>query len=477
MLNNSVSNKSFIIKTLLYGSAIAAIVVALLLISFIPQNIAYADTEESYINFNQIAPTMNSSNYVRYTEITNTAISYGQNSFTINNNGANNSSYQYGFVSNNNIHYTSGHRYYISMDVLCSYNGGVRLELWAGYSQLTDINTIANETVKCRQIVNCQTTTNRTMLGYISGSSDYPNGTTTYSNLMIIDLTLCFGESKANTLTIEDINSIFPSPYYDYTIGLILSQTAIDQYSLGYNNGVSDTLASFVINNTVTDSYNLITTVNYNNQPTSAVKQIIDVDGQQMYAVICNGLAKLPFTVRANTTLKLDIGKFDIWTSDPDNTTYYDIYYLYNGNLINLYSKSGPKNQTSVSGHFEFYIPVDIDGIIFECSDQYMLVNISAEYQTYNLQTAINKSLESGQQNGYDLGFKDGKAEGYDLGLRSDSNLVNGGFWTFFSSMITNVSSLFNIELFGGITIGTLLLIPLLFTVLLLILRLVRGGE
>lgn len=475
MFNNSVSSKSFIIKTLLYGSAITVIVVALLLSSFLPQNIVYADNEESYINFNQISYDFNATNYNKYAN--STTQSFGNHSMTINNNSYSSSSnYVYGLQSLNSFNFIQNHKYYISIDILCSYEGNINMELWRSYSVTNNLNTIANETVKLRQIKTADVNATRNIVIYIGNSSANNTGTTTYSNFMIIDLTLCFGESKANTLTLEDINNIFPSQYYDYTTGLVLSQNSIDQYAVGYNNGVSDTLASFVINNTVTDSYNLITTVNYNNQPTSALKQIIDDNGQQIYAVICNGLAKLPFTVKANTTLKMDIGRFDIWTSDPDNTTYYDIYYLYNGNLINLYSKSGPKNQTSVSGHFEFYIPVDIDGIIFECSDQYMLVNISAQYQTYNLQTAINKALESGEQNGYNLGFKDGKAEGYDLGLRSNDNLVNGGFWTFFSGMITNISTIFNVELFGGITIGTLILIPLLFTVLLLVLKLVRGN-
>ena len=476
MFNNSVSSKSFIIKTLLYGSAITVIVVALLLSSFLPQNIAYADTEESYINFNQLAREINSTYYKQYN--VGTSQSYGNNSITINNNGytTDEGAFPYGIRGQENISYISGHKYYVAIDILCSYTGEVRLELWQPNSVINYELATANTQLNIRQILTCNNTVNQKLTCYIRDSQNNIYGTTIYSNFMLIDLTLCFGQEKANTLTINDINNIFPSPYYNYTTGLILSQNAIDQYSVGYNNGVSDTLSSFVIEQTVTDSYNLITTVNYNNEPTSALKEIIDIDGQQVYAVICNGLAKLPFTVKANTTLKIDIGNFNIWTSDPDNTTYYDIYYLYNGNLVNLYSKSGPKNQTSVSGHFEFYIPVDIDGIIFECSDQYMLVNISAQYQTYNLQVAINKALESGQQNGYNLGFKDGKAEGYDLGLRSNDNLVNGGFWTFFSGMITNISSIFNVELFGGITIGTLILIPLLFTILLLILKLVRGN-
>ena len=477
MFNNSVSSKSFIIKTLLYGSAITVIVVALLLSSFMPQNVAYADTEESYINFNQIAPTINSSNYIRYSGITSTAITYNNNSFTINNNGATLSGYQYGFVNTNNIQYTSGHRYYISIDILCSYDGVIRLELWAGYSQLSDIATIPNETVNVRQITNCQSTTNRTMLGYISGSNNYPNGSTTYSNLMIIDLTLCFGEEKANTLTVEDVNNIFVSQYYSYTTGTVINESNATDYASGYIDGVNDTLSNFTVNATMGDSYNFLTTVDYQNYISTITKEIITIDGVQHYGCICNGYVKLPFYIKESTSLKLNITAFANWGNSSDNTVYYYIGYIYNGEFVELYNTSLPRSSDGLQNvNFEFFIPVDIDGIVFNCSEQYLLIDITAQYQTYNVQDAIYKAEQRGYNNGHENGYKLGKDEGYELGLRSDGNLLNGGFWNFFSTMINSVSSIFSVQLYGGITIGTLILIPLLFTVLLLVLKLVRGN-
>ena len=287
---------------------------------------------------------------------------------------------------------------------------------------------------------------------------------------------MCFGEEKANTLTVEDVNNIFVSQYYSYTTGTVINESNVTDYASGYIDGVNDTLSNFTVNATMGDSYNFLTTVGYQNYISTITKEIITIDGVQHYGCVCNGYIKLPFYIKGSTSLKLNITAFGQWGSSSDNTVYYYIGYIYNGEFVELYNTSLPRNSSIQNANFEFFIPVDIDGIIFNCTEQYMLVDITAQYQTYNVQDAIYKAEQRGYNNGKDDGYILGKDEGFELGLRSDGNLLNGGFWSFFSTMINSVSSIFSVQLYGGITIGTLILIPLLFTVLLLVLKLVRGN-
>ena len=82
-----------------------------------------------------------------------------------------------------------------------------------------------------------------------------------------------------------------------------------------------------------------------------------------------------------------------------------------------------------------------------------------------------NEGKENGIQQGEEIGFD----KGYDKGL-SDGAL-NKGFnpFTMVSTAFDSVSKLLSVNIFGGITIATMISIPLIFLVVLFILKLIKG--
>lgn len=62
--------------------------------------------------------------------------------------------------------------------------------------------------------------------------------------------------------------------------------------------------------------------------------------------------------------------------------------------------------------------------------------------------------------------------KGYDAGYNDSSTILGAGWLT---SLFSSLNSIFNFQLFGGITLGFVIFIPIVFSVILLILKLVRG--
>lgn len=81
------------------------------------------------------------------------------------------------------------------------------------------------------------------------------------------------------------------------------------------------------------------------------------------------------------------------------------------------------------------------------------------------LSTDVLSKLQTYYNNGYDKGFSDGLAQN---GILEEPLEMWGGFFS-------KIGTFFNIELLPNITLGTLILIPIAFSVLLVILKLIRG--
>lgn len=62
--------------------------------------------------------------------------------------------------------------------------------------------------------------------------------------------------------------------------------------------------------------------------------------------------------------------------------------------------------------------------------------------------------------------------KGYDAGYNDSSTILGAGWLT---SLFSSLNSIFNFQLFGGITLGFVIFIPIVFSVILIILKFVRG--
>ena len=82
----------------------------------------------------------------------------------------------------------------------------------------------------------------------------------------------------------------------------------------------------------------------------------------------------------------------------------------------------------------------------------------------------VNSQFNDGYNSGYDAGFGDGYNQGMTEGLDRNNNL-----FSLINSAFAGVTSFFNFELLPGLTLGTLLMIPLGLGVIYLIIRLISA--
>lgn len=326
--------------------------------------------------------------------------------------------------------------------------------------------------------------TTKTDLNYFSIAH---GADTDYTSIILINLTTMYGSGNEPSLT--ECSSIFTAQYYGYTTGTAITESGFTSYSSGYAQAISDLESSMEVTAQSLNSYYLFSYILMDGQTSDDISMEKDYfDDYNMYATLYSDetYGFLPFSVAANTKLTLTIGAFGVSVEDDTYPFNFYISYLYNGSLIPLQtielssSSSVPLNDVTYS----FYIPVDIDGIVFHIDSNegyYVLGNVEASYTTYNILDLVSMSQTAAYQEGvesvdtdsyYQEGYYDGLADG----KLSSNEALESGFWTWFNSMLSGIGNIFNIELYNGITIGIVILIPLLFSILLLVLRLVRGG-
>jgi hypothetical protein len=100
----------------------------------------------------------------------------------------------------------------------------------------------------------------------------------------------------------------------------------------------------------------------------------------------------------------------------------------------------------------------------------------------------VSSSYIEGYDNGYDTGYSlgdsqgylDGFEFGYESGFEDGFNELNNtasGLFQILGSAFTAIGSIFNIMILPGITIGMLVFVPIIFALLLFIIKILRGGS
>ncbi len=118
-------------------------------------------------------------------------------------------------------------------------------------------------------------------------------------------------------------------------------------------------------------------------------------------------------------------------------------------------------------------------------NDVILSVSNSVDYNSYQ------NGYDEGKKVGYEEGSKDGYLEGKENGIQQGEEIgfdkgydkglsdgaLNKGFnpFTMVSTAFESVSKLLSVNIFGGITIATLVSIPFIFLVVLFILKLIKG--
>jgi hypothetical protein len=187
------------------------------------------------------------------------------------------------------------------------------------------------------------------------------------------------------------------------------------------------------------------------------------------------------------------------WNITIDNQTSKNyLYYLDNSTTTNTYIKNysingniitfgdGVNYFTSTSRLNIMYIP---SYSLFEVESSNLFSNnqyLNAWYlKDLGVSDAYNEGYDQGETDGYDSGLSDGYEEGYDEGIidgyeigyddGTDYGISAAPIQNIFTSVFSSIASIFNINIFGNITFGTIILAPIAVALLWFILGIISG--
>lgn len=444
---------------------ILSILVVVLLTAFVFATINFASGKKAHaeysdinqysiVNFNQIANWYARSNeYYNYSnvgngyyniELTNSSITWAR---------------IFLYSSANIIN--SSHKYYIDYES----NWGVRCQIWNGSSGNDGAQYLnSNDSI----IV---TGYNAYQFNIVDYFSSYPTGSINVK-INMIDLSQMFG--IGNEPNLAQAKELFTAEYYPYTTNQAmffgLNQNDMFQNLVyEFNTGVISGYPQNITQSNV--SYNsdggLIFTAKHS-------------DSYVPYWLI-NFKTKIP--VGSIITINLD-----------DYLTYSGVgFAICYADENEDYILSIPTNSSTHNAfHYSFVVSKEISSLyLIEQGSSTWSQGTILTINSGNINIQFSDDYQFNLQAQYDLGYSDAETyytdgfgrqtiwgEGFDAGYTrgvSEGSLSDG--WTFLSTMFTGIGTIFGLEIFPNITVGTFVMIPLLICLIFFIVKLSRGGS
>lgn len=130
-------------------------------------------------------------------------------------------------------------------------------------------------------------------------------------------------------------------------------------------------------------------------------------------------------------------------------------------------------------------------------SNLYKTYTIRYNYRAYYLNKLTNEQINNesyfkgyeegkiegdlnGYERGYDIGYNDGHSNGYDSGKRDGIASKGENVWSnsneFIKNIFVGIFDILSIELLPNVSLGTFVVIPLIFSVLFFIVKVAKGG-
>ena len=313
---------------------------------------------------------------------------------------------------------------------------------------------------------------------------------TAHVNIMLIDLTLMYGE---NTPTLEECEQIFKSEYYNYTTGTTINVNSLTEYANGYINGYNDAWENKNVE--IQQASIGINAFTFDNGIVYKGEKHYDSTWNVYYF---NGVLGIPLlnTISAGTTLTFDF-TFLVPDWSGESLSYKQDYYMAVGyvdsdnNLITIQKI----NYDNIEGNYVTYkgsvvYPVETNTIyIWVTTDfdltntlttQYYAFGSTIEYITDNVSGAIQSALLRGYENGiseylpgtekyneiYNLGYYNGSSGGQ---IFNDS-------WDFIKLSFNGIGEILGLQLIPGLPIGLFVALPLLVGLLFFIVKIAKGS-
>ena len=303
------------------------------------------------------------------------------------------------------------------------------------------------------------------------------------TNFNIIDLTQCFGAGN-EPINVADFKSYFNNDYYAYTSSTLISLSTLDAYT----NGVNDTLSNLTYSFTAVDSYNRITNANVKinnisydstlNKTTLGSDFVsLGVPGSTQ-----NGVLYFPFSTTLNAGDTISLTGYYGYAVFGSGSYSVDIV-IVNGDsysIIDTSTKTGSTiNDLKYVDNLSFTLPYSCSGIYFICEGAGVYVsNFTISLQVFNFQSLINDAYKAGQDS---VDTASIESEAYQKGKQEGIALKGDNVWSnaneFIKNVFVGIFDILSIELLPNVSLGTFVVIPLVFSVLFFIVKVAKGGD
>ena len=110
---------------------------------------------------------------------------------------------------------------------------------------------------------------------------------------------------------------------------------------------------------------------------------------------------------------------------------------------------------------------------------QKILLKAENKRNSISYDIGYDKGLQEGEKIGYNNGLDVGNTQGYNKGYNDgrNENIANKNYnaFTLVSSAFSSFGKLLNVEIYNGLTIGVIVCIPIIFGVVLFIIKMIKG--
>ena len=175
---------------------------------------------------------------------------------------------------------------------------------------------------------------------------------------------------------------------------------------------------------------------------------------------------------------------FNVWEDTDDNGTFltydaisYDDFKSHglsvNFNAINLFDYDDNKVKV-----FNSYIQQNTIGNLFNSNYKFDVITtyLDGNFRFVNIMKYNDvNDYQDGYDFGYDTGYDDGYGIGYDVGFNQGSS--NEGVFSMLKHAANSLQDLMNIEVLPNISLWLLISIPLSISIILIMFKLLRGGN
>lgn len=302
-------------------------------------------------------------------------------------------------------------------------------------------------------------------------------------NFMIVDLTQCFGAGNEPS-SVEEFKRYFANDYYAYTTSSLISLSTLDAYS----NGVNDTLNNLTYSFTAVDSYNRITnaSVKINNISYDSTLNKTTLGNDFVSLGVPgsthNGVLYFPFSTTLNAGDTISLTGYYGYGIFGEGTYPVNIVVV-NGDsytIIDTSTKTGSEiTDLKYINNLSFTLPYSCSGIYFICEGAGVYVsNFTISVQVFNFQSLINDAYKSGQDS---VDIASIESEAYQKGKQEGIALKGDNVWSnaneFIKNIFVGIFDILSIELLPNVSLGTFVVIPLIFSVLFFIVKVAKGGN